>query len=65
MAELESKTSDGGPESRLRYVGTEHLLIAVLGAGRPTANYLTRRGISPERLAAELRASARSGTGGL
>jgi ATP-dependent Clp protease ATP-binding subunit ClpC len=44
--------------SGLSYVGTEHLALAVLAAGGPAADYLTRRDISPERLTAELRALA-------
>ena len=47
--------------SGLRYVGTEHLILAVLGGEGPAGDYLRRRGITPERLTAELRALASRG----
>jgi len=44
--------------SGLRYVGTEHMILAVLGGEGPAADYLRRRGITPQRLTVELRSQA-------
>ena len=36
------------------YVGTEHLLLGLLGGTGPAAGYLRKRGITPDRFLAEL-----------
>ena len=37
------------------YVGTEHLLLGLLGGTGQAADYLRERGITPDRFLAELR----------
>ncbi len=53
---LLGRATEQARASRLSYVGTEHLVLGMLGGTGRAADYLREQGITPERFRTELRA---------